>query len=154
MGEKQYDDPNFLLIRQANPVGDLGAQGSISTPALTSEYVGSTLKVFTKAVVLGCTFMVQSGASITGTATISIARVTPAGAVSEWEAKSFIGSAGASMAGTVIDISCKSALTLHSIGESAALIGNAASLDKVPILKNIIWRYRLLPQVLPSKNLG
>jgi hypothetical protein len=145
----KYDDVNFKLLRFSSPVGDAGAQGSISCPSLGTAYVGSTLKVAKKAAVLGVTFQIQSGGSAAGTNSVEVARVGTGGTSSVWKAQTIVTSAGASMANDTIDISLASEMTLASLGEGAAILGNAASLDKVVIIKNIIWRYRLLPQQLP-----
>lgn len=153
MGFK-YDDPNFLLIRQQHPKGADGNQGSISAGGLASAYVGSTLKVYNKCVVLGVTFQVQSGGSLAGTNSIKVSRIGTGGTQSAWKTLTVAASAGASMANNVLDISLNSALTIHSLGEGAVITANATSLDKCIIIKNIVWRYRMLPQKLPSGNLG
>jgi hypothetical protein len=146
----QYDNPNFLIVRFSAPVNETGANGSLSAVAVSSEYVGSTLKVYQKAAVLGCQFQIQSGPqSAVGTNSISISRILSGGANSIWGTKTLVTSLGASMAGDVVDISLASAMTLSSIGDIAQLWAVAASVHKVCILKNVIWRYRLIQQDLP-----
>jgi hypothetical protein len=145
-----YDNPNFLVVRFSTPVNETGANGSLSAAAVSSEYAGSTLKVYQKAAILGCSFQVQSGAgSAVGTNSISISRIISGGANSIWGTKTLVTSLGASMANDVVDISLASAMTLSSIGDIAQLWAVAASVHKCVVIKNVVWRYRLLPQDLP-----
>lgn len=154
-GDLQYNDPNFLIIRYSTPVNETGANGSISAAAVTSEYVGSTLKVYHKAAVLGVRFEVQSGAgSAVGTNSISVSRIISGGANSIWKTHTLTTSLGASMAGDVVDISLASAMTLSSALDIAQLWANAASVHKCVVIKNVIWRYRLLPQAIETANFG
>ena len=147
---QQYDNPNFLVVRFSTPTNETGANGSLSAAAVASEYAGSTLKVYQKAAVLGVTFQVQSGPqSAVGTNSISISRILSGGANSVWGTKTLVTSLGASMAGDVVDISLASAMTLSSIGDIAQIWANAASAHKLVLIKNVLWRYRLLPQDLP-----
>ena len=147
-----YNDPNFLIIREAIPTP--GVNGSVSCPSVGTAYVGSTLKVYHKAVVLGVHFEIQSGAgSAVGTNSISIARIGTAGTSSAWNTYTLVTSLGASMAGDEIDITCGSAMTLSSAGEHAAILCNAASVHKCVVIKNIVWRYRLLPQEIAGSKI-
>ena len=149
----QYDNPNFLIIRTSPPT--TGTNSAISCAAVTSEYLGSTLKVYNKCAILGVSFQVESGAgSAVGTNSISVSRILAGGANSIWKTHTLTTSLGASMAGDVIDISLASAMTLSSLGDVAQLWGNAASVHKCVVLKNIIWRYRLLPQDIDTTVLG
>lgn len=146
----QFDHPNFLVIRER------ALAGTISTAAVTSAYIGSTLKVRDKCVVLGATVIVGSGGSAAGTQTLAIALVAAGGTIlSTKQALSLTSSAGASAADDVHDISMTTPFTLASIGDAAVITGNAASLDKCVVLSDIIWRYRILPVELPvNANIG
>lgn len=135
-----YDNPNYLVIRERQ----VEAAG-ISTPAAGSEYVSSTLRTRNKSVVVGCAFVVGSGGSAAGSNSISIGRILAGGSRSIWQTLTTPMSAGASAAGDAFDISLVSAMTINSIGDVAVLVGNAASLDKVAVLKSIVWRFRTLP---------
>lgn len=144
-----YDHPNFLVVRERH------LSGAISAAGLESAYVGSSLKVAQKAIVLGVTLRVGSGGSAAGTNSIKISRVGLSGTQSTFQVATTPMSAGASAAGDVIDISLTSALTLSSLGEAAAVAGVAASLDKVAVLSDVVWRYRLLPvDFPPNYNVG
>jgi hypothetical protein len=154
-GGERYDDPNFLLIRFQHPVGAAGNQGSISAASEATFYIGSSLKVSHKAAVLGVAFQVDSGpVSAVGTNSINVSRVDSAGTESVWGSLNVTTSLGASMANDVVDISLASAMTLASLSWAAILSSGAASAHKVIVIKNIVWRYRLLPQDLPQTNLG
>lgn len=135
----QIDHPNFLVIRQQH------LSGAISCAAATSAFVGSSLKVYTKAVVLGCTFRVGSAGSASGSNSFKIARIDTAGTISNLQVLTLT----APVAGDVIDMSMTTGFTVHSLGEAAALVGNAASADKIPVLSDVVWRYRMIPQELP-----
>lgn len=139
----EYNHPNFLVIR------DRQLSGAISAAGVGSAYVGSSLKVFTKAVVTGVAFRVGSGGSAAGTNSMRISRVGTGGTLSTWQTYTMACSAGASAAGDVHDVSLASAMTIHSLGEAAALAGVAASLDKVAVLSDVVWKYRILPYAIP-----
>lgn len=144
-----YDHPNFLVIR------DTHKSGAISAAGLDSAYVGASLKVAQKAIVLGVTVEVGSGGSAAGTNSLRIARMNAAGTLSNQQTQTVMVSAGASALNDVIDISLSTGMTLHSLAEAAVLRGNAASLDKVAVLKDVVWRYRLLPPDIPQNaNIG
>jgi hypothetical protein len=134
-----YEDSNFTHIREKHVTA-----AGISTPGIGSGYVGSTLRSFTKAMVIGCTVRVGSGGSIAGSNSFEVSRQNALGTVSTQHSFATIISAGASAAGDVFDMSLTSGFTLHSAGEAAILEGNAASLDKIAVLSDIIWRYRFL----------
>jgi len=141
----QFDHPNFLVIRERC------LSGTISTAAATSTYIGSTLKIRDKCVVLGATCRVGSGGSAAGTQTLAIVKLDSLGTIlSTKQVHSLTSSAGASALNDVYDISLASPFTLASIGEMAGITGNAASLDKIVVLSDVIWRYRVLPFVLPK----
>lgn len=141
----KYDHPEFTVVRE------VALSGNISCAAATSAFVGSSLKVRTKAIVLGCTFRVGSAGSATGSNSFKIARIDTSGTISNMQVLTLT----APVAGQVIDISMTSGFTVTSMGEAAALVGNAASADKIPVLSDIIWRYRLLPYELPPNyNIG
>jgi hypothetical protein len=62
------------------------------------------------------------------------------------------GASGASAGKNTFFITLDSAMTLASIGEGAVLIGNAASLDKIPVLSDIVWIYRTMPGSIDWSN--
>jgi len=136
----KYDHPNHVVIRDKH----ITAAG-ISAPAVLSSYVGSTLRTRNKSVVVGCAFVIGSGGSAAGTNSFAVARILAGGSKSSWQALTVSMSAGASAAGDVYDISLVSAMTIHSLGDCAILRNNAASADKLAVLKDIVWRYRVLP---------
>jgi len=138
-----YDHANYVVIREKH----ITATG-ISAAAAGSEYVTTTFRVRNSSVVVGCAFRIGSGGSAAGTNSISVARINAAGTRSTWQTLTFAGSAGASGASAgrnTFDISLISAMTLTSIGDAAVLLGNAASTDKMVVLSDVIWRYRVLP---------
>lgn len=139
-----HDHPNFLVIRERH------LSGAISAAAVGSAYIGSSLKVYTKAIVLGCTVRVGSGGSAAGTNSLKIARIDTLGTISNFQVATTPMSVGASAAGDVIDISLTTALTVHSLGEAAALVGHAASADKMAVFSDVVWRYKLLPADIPQ----
>ena len=136
---KHYDHPNYLVVREKH------VTGALSCTAVNSGYVGSTLRTRDKSIVIGCAARVASGGSAAGSISLSVARLGALGTASIWKTQTAASSAGASAAGDIYDISLASALTLESMGMAAHLSGNAASLDKVPVLSDIVWRYRILP---------
>lgn len=141
----RYDDPNYLIVRYANPNDAYVAVASVAT-GVPSVYTGSTLRIAQKAAILGVNFQINSGpASAVGTNSISVARVVLGGAASTWKTHTLTTSLGASMLNDTVDISLASAMTVSSVGDVALLIGNAASLHKCVLIKNITWRYRILP---------
>lgn len=146
----RFDHPNFLVIRERV------LSAAISTAAVTSCYVGSTLKIRDKCVVLGATMRVGSGGSAAGTQTLAICKIASLGTIlSTKQVLSLTSSAGASALNDVYEISMTTPFTLASIGEMAAISGNAASVDKCVVLSDVIWRYRLLPVALPKNaNMG
>lgn len=133
-----YDNSNFTLIREKH------IQGAISTAAIGSGYASATLRSFTKALVLGVTFRVGSGGSAAGSNSFEVSRMNALGTVSTHQVLTTIVSAGASAAGDIFDMSLTTAMTIHSFGEAAILEGTAASLDKIPVLSDIVWRYRFM----------
>lgn len=150
MVEYPYDNPNFLLVRFHEIAGS-----TISAPSEATLYVGATLKVSHKAAVLGVAFQIQSGpGSAVGTNSISVVRLGTSATASTWKTQTLVTSLGASMANDVVDISLASAMTLTSLGEAACLKSGAASQHKCIVVKNIVWRYRLLQQALPTENIG
>jgi hypothetical protein len=134
-----YEQADFTIIRERH------VAGAISTPGIGSGYVGATLRSFTKAMIVGVTFRVGSGGSAAGSNSFEVSRQNALGTVSTQQVLTTIVSAGASAAADVFDISLTSGFTLHSAGEAAVLEGTAASLDKIPVLSDVIWRYRFLP---------
>jgi hypothetical protein len=136
-----YNHPNYLIIRDRQMM-----PGSISAAGLESAYIGSSLKVYTKAVVLGVSFRTLS-ASALASVSMRVSRVESAGTLSTWQSYTILVSAGAKW-----DISLASGMTLDDIRQAAALACSAASLDKVPVLSDIIWRYRYLPDDTQFSN--
>jgi hypothetical protein len=133
-----YSQPDYTIIREKH------VAGAISTPGIGSGYVGSTLRSFTKAMIVGVTFRVGSGGSAAGSNSFEVSRQNALGTVSTQHSLVTLISAGASAAGDLMDISLTAGFTLHSAGEAAILEGTAASLDKIPVLSDVIWRYRFL----------
>ena len=135
-----YDHPQYTILREKHITGALSCATGVPT-----AFVGSTMRSSQKAVILGASYRIQSGGSAAGSNTIAICRTLAGGGVTVWRAQTITVSIGASAAGDVYDISLVSALTIASMGECAILQGQAASLDKVPVLSDIVWRYRILP---------
>jgi len=135
-----YDHPNFLVVRERH------LSGTISAPAALSAYVGSTLRCYTKALVVGCTVIVGSGGSAAATNSMSVSRND----TSTQQTFTFATSAGASALNDIHQLSLTTGFTLNSVGDFACLLGGAASADKMVILKDVMWRYRLLPSDLDS----
>lgn len=136
----KYDHPNHVVIRDKHVTGAL----SVAT-AVDSAFVGTTLRSRNKAVIVGVAFRVGSGGSAAGSNSFKVTRINTAGTVSTWQVLTQLISAGASAAGETYDISLVSGLTVHSLAEGAVLVGQAASLDKIPVLSDVVWRYRILP---------
>ncbi len=141
-----FDHPSFLVIR------DRQLSGAISAAGVASAYVGSSLKVYTKALILGATIRVGSAGSAAATNSIKVARIGTSATISNIQVYT---TATAPVAGDVYDISLTTPFTVHSLGEAAAIVGNAASLDKVCVLSDVIWRYRIIDMNIPlNSNLG
>ena len=138
----RYDNPTFLVITEK------ALAGTISAAGVASAYVGSSLKVANKAVVLGCTVRIGSAGSASGTNSIKIARIGTGGTISNMQV--FTLAPTDCSAGIVNDLSLTAGFTVHSLGEAAAVVGVAASLDKVVVLSDVIWRYRILPYDIPQ----
>lgn len=136
----KYDHPNHVVIRDKHVTGAL----SVAT-AVDSAFVGTTLRSRNKAVIVGVAFRVGSGGSAAGSNSFKVTRINTAGTVSTWQVLTQLISAGASALGETYDISLVSAMTVHSLAEGAVLVGQAASLDKIPVLSDVVWRYRILP---------
>ncbi len=137
-----YDHPNFLVVRERHlqhPTGTVGTQ--ISAPAANSAYVGSTLRCYTKALVVGATVIVGSGGSAAATNSIDVSRNDS----SLMQTFTFATSAGASALNDIHQLSLTTGFTLNSVGDFACLLGGAASADKMVVLKDVMWRYKLLP---------
>ena len=138
----RYDHPNFLIVRERH------LSGTISAPSANTAYVGSTLRTYTKSLVTGVTIIVGSGGSAAGTNSLDVCR----GASSLMQTLTFATSAGASALNDIHDVSLTTGFTLNSIGDFACLEGGAASNDKMVVIKDIIWRYRILPSNLDSSD--
>jgi hypothetical protein len=146
----KYDDVNFLIIRHQAMHGS-----TISAPSEATLYVGATLKVSQKAAVLGVAFQIQSGpGSAVGTNSIHVVRLGTSATASTWATDTLVTSLGASMANDVIDMTLASAMTLASLGVGAGIKSGAASQHKCIVIKNVVWRYRLLPADLGYEVLG
>ena len=135
----QYDANTFDVVFQQ------ALAGTISAAAANSAYIGSSLKVSRKSLVLGVHFVTDSGGSAAATNSIHVARMNSGGTLSNWHTETIVTSAGASASGDVASIDLTSAMTVHSIGEAAVLRGGAASTDKMRVLRDVIWRYKVLP---------
>jgi len=133
----------FIVVREKHITGAF----SVAT-AVNSAFVGSTMRSSLKCVITGAAFRIGSGGSAAGTNSTQISRINAGGTVSVWQVLTQLFSAGASGASAgknTWDMSLASVMTLASIGEAGVLIGQAASLDKIPVLSDIVWRYKVLP---------
>lgn len=140
-----YDHPNFLIVREDKK------SGTISCPSSGTCFVGSTLKTYTKALVVGASIIVGSGGSVGGTVSLSIRQGEVGGSTSVKQAWVTTLSAGASAANDILNLSLTAGFTLASVGDFAALGAVAATLaDKCPVLKDIVWRYKILPEQLDA----
>ena len=142
-----YNHPNFLVVRErhlSQPTGTVGTR--ISAPAADSAYVGSTLRCYTKALVVGATVIVAAGGSAAGTNSLDVSRND----TSTIQTFTVNTSAGASALNDIHQLSLTEGFTLNSIGDFACILGGAASTDKMVVLKDVMWRYRLLPADLDS----
>lgn len=140
-----YNHPNFLLVREDKK------SGTISCPSSGTCFVGSTLRAYTKALVIGASVIIGSGGSVGGSVSLSIRQGEVGGTASVKQAWVTTLSAGASAANEILNLSLTAGFTLASIGDFAALGAVAASLaDKCPVIKDIIWRYRILPEQLDA----
>ena len=138
-----YDHPEFLVTHFAHMKHDIAAN-AISCPSTLTSYVGSTLNVFAKCLILGATIRVNSGGSANGTNSLSVSRINAAATISDIETFTLT----AKTANDTFDISLATGITLESLGEGVCLTGNAASNDKMFVISDIWWRYRLLPRTL------
>lgn len=144
-----YDGPDHNVIKEKHVTGAISGATGVPT-----AYVGSTFRSAQKCVVLGIAARIGSGGSIAGSNSMTISRIG-AGGVSAWKTFTALFSAGASGASAgknTFFITLDSAMTLASIGEGAVLIGNAASLDKIPVLSDIVWIYRTMPGSIDWSN--
>jgi len=139
-----YDHPSFLVIHQKKTNSNNEITNSAS--AVGTSFINSTLNVYNKALVLGCTVVVASGASVGGAVTLGISR---GGSSAEGFVVTL--SATTSAAGTVFDMSLATGLTLLSIGEFVSVdLETALTIaDRGCVLRDIIWRYRILPHEMP-----
>ena len=136
----QYDNPNFTIVQTRQ------LSGSISAAGLESAYLGSSLKVYNKCVVTGVAFRTAS-ASAAASVTMRVVRVESAGTISIWQNSTILFSAGA-----IWDISLASGMTIADLKQAACLAVSAASLDKAPVISDIIWRFRVLPNDEQASN--
>ena len=142
----QYDHPNFLVVRDAY------LAGTISASASGTDFIGSTLRTYTKSLILGVTIIGASGGSVGGSVSIGVCR-NVSGTRSLMQTEIVTYDKGASALNTVTNISLTSGFTLSSAGSYAVLIETSATLaDKSIVLKDVIWRYRILPPDLESTS--
>ncbi len=141
----QYDHPEFLVVKERHMKHDLAA-AAISCPSVTTSYVGSTLNVHAKCLILGATIRINSGGSASGSNSLSISRINAGATISDIEAFTIT----AKTAGDTFDISLADGITLASIGEGVCLTGGAASNDKMFVISDIWWRFRMLPRELEA----
>jgi hypothetical protein len=134
-----------MVIHQKKSNSNDNITNSVS--AVGTAFINSTLKVYSKALVLGCTVLVASGASVGGAVTLGISR-----GGSSAQVFSIVVSATTSCAGDVHDLSLTTGLTLTSISEFVTVdLETALTLaDRGLVLQDIIWRYRMLPQDIPE----
>lgn len=137
-----YSHPNFLIVREAHKAGTISAGTS------GSEMAGSTLRTYTKSLVVGVTIIGASGGSVGGSVSIGVCRVL-AGTRSCMQTEVVTYDKGASALNTVTHISLTEGFTVTSAGDHAVLTETSATLaDKCIVLKDVIWRYRILPSDL------
>ena len=147
MGSSRYDHPNFLIVRERYLNSNVAG---ISSGSLGEAYLGSTLRTYQKCEVIGVSIVLASGGSAQGTNSLRVQR-TGATTDSAFQVLTFQASADASAAGDVVDMSLTSPMTLTSFGDAAMLEAIAASLDKVNVIRSVLWRYRILPFELTDK---
>lgn len=140
-----YDHPAFMVIHQKKTNSNNEIANSAS--AVGTSFINSTLNVYSKALVLGCTMVVASGGSVGGAVTLGISR---GGSSAEKFLVTI--SAGASALDQVIDMSLATGLTLLSITEFVTIDAETALTlaDRGAVFKDFIWRYRMLPQDIPE----
>jgi hypothetical protein len=151
IGTNNYDNPNFLVVQYATPIAENNAPGSASSNSegTIANITGSTLRVCYKAEITGVSYQIASGPqSAVGTNSISVSRTLAGGNASIWYTETITTSLGASMANDVHEYSLASAMTISSLGDIAHLQNLCASAHKNVLIKNIVWRYRLLPQTI------
>ena len=118
-----YDNPNFLIVRQH------AASGTFSASAASTAFVGTTLKVYTKAAVLGVTFVMASCGSAGGDNTIAVARIASGETTASiFQAQTCTIQKTTSAAGDVFDISLTTPMTLTTVKDKAVLAAGAATL--------------------------
>ena len=153
-----YDDSNFTTVH-ALQLGEMLPATAYSVPATASMYAcGGRTSAFRsrdRCVVLGVTIIGASGGSVGGTVTLKIARFVAGAAQSLMTAKRINASKTTSFLGRVFDFQCSlNPITLESMGDQAYLVAESSTLaDKCANLSNIIWRYRLLPNLTADNSL-
>lgn len=136
----QYDHPDNALMREVH------LDGPMSASAAETAFVGSTLRSYTKAGIVGVTFKIASGGSISNNGTIEVCKLNPDGTVLTAHQKQTCAIQATTAAPTVYDVSLTTPLTLTSFQEAVVLKAPAGTIaDKGCVLGDIVWRYKLLP---------
>ena len=140
MGNFQYDDPSYLCVRTERTVG------AFSASVAGTAFAGSTLQSYTKMAIVGAQIVVGSGGSVAGTRTLAISRLGASGTLSIFQNFSCTLQATTSAAGQVFDFSLTSPATLESVGVAGVISASSATAaDAGCVLRQIIWRYKILP---------
>lgn len=153
-----YNDSNFTTVHKES-AGEMLAATAYSVAGSGSGYAtGGRFAAFRtrdRCVVLGVTVIGASGGSVGGTVSLKIARKVAGGNESLMTAKSINASKTTSFLGRVFDFQCSlNAITLESFGDQVYLTAESSTLaDKCANLTNILWRYRLLPNLSPDNSL-
>ena len=148
----QYDNPSYLIMREKH----IGA-GTYSASAAGTAFNGTTLKTYSKMLVLGALAVVASGASVGSTVakTLGIGRIQPSGTLSNFQKFSCTISATTSAAADQFDLSLTTPMTIASFGEVAVIVASSATAaDHGCVLSDVVWRYCLIGTLPANKNVG
>jgi hypothetical protein len=141
-----YDAPDYLVTRER------WYSGVYSCSTNASTYSGPSLRTFTKALIIGATVRIGSGGSAAGSNSLSVVKVWPGGTISVAGTHVHAVEAGVSALNDIVEIPASTNLTLESMGDCIMIKGEAASIDKVAVLSDVIFRYKLLPTGAPVEN--
>jgi hypothetical protein len=135
-----YDSPDYLVMRTH------WQRGAYSCSTNDSTYSGPSFRCYTKALILGVHLAIGSGGSAAGVCTIGISRAGTSDTLSVMQVVTTTLSAGASASNDCIDIEMTTPFTLESIGMAAVIEGAGSSaVSHCPVLKDVTFRYKLLP---------
>lgn len=137
-----YNHPNYLVLREAIKEPHTGA---ITAATATGGLVGSTFRSFAKAVVFGVSAYVSAAGSGGGCKVVVARQQGITGTVSLCP-YTLVDTSLAANATTLINFS--SPLTLTSMGDCVLLHGSASAANDVTEFGSVVWRFRLLPDVV------